>query len=136
MSRRNTKQGTALVRQVAELAFATPQVVAHRMARMALAGALPSVRDRTEFQRMGNEKVVAFASSWQAMALQACLANQQLALSFMTPWWLPGARAMPSATAVAQQMAAAGLGIVHKGLMPVHRSATANARRLGRTRLA
>ena len=40
--------------QAAELALAVPQVVAHRMARMALAGHSPSARDQREFQMMSD----------------------------------------------------------------------------------
>jgi hypothetical protein len=35
-----------LARQATELAMAVPQVMAHRLTRMALAGATPSARDR------------------------------------------------------------------------------------------
>ncbi len=54
--------------QAAEMAFAVPQVVAHRLARMAIAGANPSARDRKEFSGMVAEKQLAFTQSWQAMA--------------------------------------------------------------------
>src|SRR5438128_1971363 len=50
-----------------ELAFAVPQVVAHRLTRMALAGPVLSARDRREFHGMGQEKVHAFWQSWFAM---------------------------------------------------------------------
>jgi hypothetical protein len=87
------------------LAFAVPEVVFHRMARMWLAGASPSRRDRDEFYRMWAEKPAAFFQSWNAMMLEMYRAN--FALS-MRVW-------------------SAGLG-------PIHRRAVANAKRLRRAR--
>ena len=54
----------------AELALAVPQVVAHRLTRMAIAGPKLSKRDQKEFQRMVAEKKNAFTESWIAMATQ------------------------------------------------------------------
>lgn len=104
----------------AELALAVPQVVAHRMTRLALAGPVWNARDRREFQGMGHEKVVAFWQSWFAMgwAMTQVMQKSWLAL-------LQGARVpLIDMTEVAS-----------RGLAPVHRRATANARRLARTRL-
>jgi hypothetical protein len=109
-----------LSRQATELAIAVPQVVAHRLARLALAGPVPSARDRREFHGMGQEKVLAFWQSWFAMGW-AMLEASQLAWVAV----LQGARVpLPDAH-----------GILSKGLAPVHRRATANARRLARTSL-
>ena len=131
MSYRRTRKPKPLAAQAAELAVAVPQVVAHRVTRMAIAGVSPSARDRKEFQRMGAEKVAAFSESWNAMALQALRANQQFALSFMQsllfPWATP--------KSASRQVSNAALGIVSKGMAPVHRRAVANAKRLGRTKL-
>lgn len=116
-----------------ELAFAAPQVVVHRMARMAAAGSVLSARDRREFQLMGEEKVVAFTESWNAMALQAIRANRALAASVVL-FWSPAAWGAPFARATAQLHGAA-LGVLSEGIAPMHRKATANARRLARARL-
>ena len=116
-SRRNT---TTLSRQSAELALAVPQVMAHRLTRMALAGPFPNARDRREFHGMGHEKMLAFWQSWFAMGWALTQAGQQAWLAA-----LQGAR-VPLLDTEA---------ILSRGLAPVHRSATANARRLGRTRL-
>ena len=121
----------------ADLSLAVPQVVSHRLTRMALAGSTPSARDRKEFQRMVAEKNAAFAESWHAMALQAARANQALAMSMAHSFWsatLWGKR--PSAHAVATQMQNAALGVLGKGLAPVHRKAVANAKRLAKTKLS
>ena len=93
--------------------------------RMALAGASPSARDRSEFRRMGTEKIAAFTESWNAMAVEAVRANQQLALSCMQAFWFPWARPRRRARRTA-------LGILGAGMAPVHRRALANAKRLGR----
>lgn len=84
--------------------MAVPQVIAHRTARMLAAGANPSARDRLEFQRMGIEKAFAFWESMHAMWWSAWLA----------PW--------------------SAAKMMEKGIAPVHRRATANARRLRKIR--
>ena len=135
MPARRTRKTMPLATKAAELAFAVPQVVAHRVARMTIAGPSPSARDRREFQRMTHEKVTAFQDSWNAMAKQAFHANQLLAASFLRAFWLPSRRGTPSATAAAARLQRAALGVLDKGLAPVHRTAVANAKRLARTRL-
>jgi hypothetical protein len=65
-----------------------------------------------------------FAQSWTAMWFEACMAQQQLALSFMT--------GTPSLSRQAAQVQAAVTRIAAKGLAPVHRQVVGNARRLGR----
>ena len=95
----------AIARHSTGLALAVPQVVAHRMMRMWLAGPSPSQRDRAEFHRMWVEKPMAFYESWNAMTLEMWRANMGLAVRVWSA-----------------------------GLAPVHRRAAANARRLRRTR--
>jgi hypothetical protein len=129
LSRRRRRRSKSLAVQTVELAVAVPQVLAHRAMRMAAAGASPSAHDRKEFQRMGSEKVAAFAESWNAMALQTFRANQQLALSYMQSLWFPWMRRRSSAS---KQLSNAALGILGKGMAPIHRRALANAKRLGR----
>src|SRR4051812_38266038 len=82
MATRRSRVSRSLATQAAELALAVPQVVAHRVTRMALSSAKPSPRDRREFERMVAEKNIAFGESWKAMATHAALANQVLAASF------------------------------------------------------
>ena len=81
------------------------------------------------------EKNAAFAASWLAMAQQAALAQQSLAASWMASWLGAGRGRQPSAAASARQWQAAAVGVLGKGLAPVHRTAVANARRLARTKL-
>ena len=132
MTARRTQR--SLATRTAELAFAAPQVVAHRVARMALAGPTLSERDRAEFRLMGAEKTAAFAASWNAMALQAFRAQQALWLSFARSLWSLwlGGRALPK---LAPQLHNAVLGVLNQGIGPVHRTATAKARRLTRARV-
>ncbi|PAT43718.1 polyhydroxyalkanoate granule-associated phasin [Vandammella animalimorsus] len=126
-----------LARKSGELMQAAPQVVAVRVGRMLTAGPQPSARDRREFQRMGAEKVEAFAQSWQAMAVQALAAQQQWALWCTQAWWQmalggwmqPGAWEQ-LARGAQQRLREAGLDTALSGIQPVHRRATANARRL------
>lgn len=80
---------------------------------------------------MGAEKVTALAESWNAMAMQAFWANQQLALSCMQSLWFPWL-GRPSAKAASRQLSNAALGILGKGMAPIHGRAVANAKRLGR----
>lgn len=132
---KRTKPIATIAAKTAELALATPQVVAHRVARMAIAGPSPSKRDRREFELMVNEKSAAFFESWNAMTTQALRANQAIALSFFRSLWSPSFWVNPSASPVAKQLQGAALGVVDKGLAPVHRKAVANAKRLARTKL-
>lgn len=117
MTRRRSPK---LARQASELALAVPQVMAHRLTRMALAGPLPNARDRREFHRMGQEKVHAFWQSWFAMGWAMVEAMQQSWIAV-----LQGARVPLIDTQL----------VLARGLAPVHRKATANARRLARTRV-
>jgi hypothetical protein len=125
----------SLAVQAAELAVAVPQVVAHRVVRMALAGPTLSDRDRKEFELMVAEKNEAFAKSWQAMALHAALANQTMAASFFRSFLQVAQGGKPAPVVTAAQFQRAALGVLGKGLGPVHRTAVANARRLARTKL-
>jgi len=129
------RKTSSIVAKSVELAVAVPQVVAHRVARMAIAGPALSKRDRQEFQRMVAEKKSAFTQAWSAMAQQTVRAQQALAASLMRSFWSPSLRAKPSPSAVAAQLHNAALGVLDKGLAPVHRKAVANAKRLARTRL-
>jgi len=135
MVTRRSRATHSLATKAAELAFAVPQVVAHRVTRIALSGPKPSPRDRKEFERMVAEKNAAFAESWKAMAAQAALANQALAASFFQSFLSAARGKKPSAAATANQLHKAALGVVGKGLAPVHRKAVANAKRLSRTKL-
>jgi hypothetical protein len=118
-----------------ELALAVPQVVAHRVTRMSLAGPRLSDRDRKEFHMMVNEKHAAFVQAWSDMAMYAFRANQALAASMLRFFFTPFSYRKPSAASAAAQVENAAIGVLSKGLTPVHRKAVSNARRLAKTKL-
>ena len=136
MTARRRRPSATLSVKTAELALAVPQVVAHRLLRMAQAGPQLSARDRKEFTRMFAEKNSAFGESWNAMALQALHSQRAFATALALAAATPRAtRAAPAAHFLAAQLQQAALAVLGKGLAPVHRRAVANAKRLARTRL-
>lgn len=103
--------------RAAELSLVVPQVIALRSLR---------THDRREMQRMSSEKVLAFWESVNAMGLQLAKANQEYALFAMRQWWSPWMTPW--------QTACAATKVLEQGLRPIHRRASANARRLRRGR--
>jgi hypothetical protein len=134
MPSRRLRKPSSLVTKMAELDLAAPQVVAHRVTRMAIAGQNPSDRDKKEFELMVAEKSAAFGESWTAMTTQAVRANQAMAASLFQSFWSPLKR-KPTAAAVTAQVQRAAMGVLNKGIAPVHRKAVSNAKRLARTKL-
>jgi hypothetical protein len=137
--------------KAAELAIAAPQVIALRSARMLAAGAVPAARDRREVARMSTEKVQAFTESMTAMAAQIYRINQEWSLLALRQCWTActrswlslGGGALRPAISVAplsgpvatqKRLQRSVASVIEKGLSPVHRRATANARRLRRSR--
>ena len=130
------RRSPSLSVKTAELALAVPQVVAHRLLRMAQAGPHLSARDRKEFARMVAEKHSAFGESWNAMALQTLQSQRAFAAALgLAAAPVRSTRGRPAANALAAQFQEATLAVLGKGLAPVHRRAVANAKRLARTRL-
>ena len=132
MPRQSSRRSHALARHSLDLSIAAPQVIAHRFARMAQAGATPTARDLAEFQRMGAEKVAAFGAAWQAMGLAAVRAQQSylqaLTRSLLTPWWI----APPDLGALARRANAVAVDVLAAGIAPIRHKAVGNARRLAR----
>jgi hypothetical protein len=137
--------------KAAELAIAAPQVIALRTGRMLAAGAVPAARDRRELARMSTEKVQAFSESITAMAAQIYRTNQEWSLLVLRQWWTactrswlslaggalrPGISFAPLSRAVVTQkrLQRSAANVIEKGVNPVHKRATANARRLSRSR--
>jgi hypothetical protein len=123
---RRTSRASSTAVKLTELGFAAPQVIAHRLTRMALAGPTMSARDRKEFAGMVMEKQAAVAQAWMGMFAEGVRLQQQLALSLFTG-------ATPSQHAARAKSAASR--IASSGLAPFHRKAVANAKRLARTKL-
>ncbi|OZI43627.1 hypothetical protein CEK29_10805 [Bordetella genomosp. 5] len=134
MASRRRGSAASLSRNTAELALAAPQVIAHRMTRLALAGHPWSERDRKEFTLMGMEKAGAFAQAWNAMAWASMVSGQTLALQWWAACFAPWLGSRNTGQFV-RQWQQAGLGVLGKGLAPIHAKATANARRLASTPL-
>jgi hypothetical protein len=150
--RRRNSSNTRSVTKMVELAVAAPQVIAARSARMLAAGANPGAADRMEFSKMCSEKGAAFWESLFAMGMHMVRMNQEYARSaamqwwrlWTTPWWLssipwktPSSRSVvPAVTLLPseKQRKRAVSRLVDAGLAPIHKRATANARRLSRTR--
>ena len=97
-----------------------------RSARMLAAGVNPSARDRREFERMGTEKVLAFWESMNVMGLEMAKAQQRYALLALRQWWSPWVSPW--------SVAASATKVLEKGLGPVHKRVSANARRLRKIR--
>lgn len=133
MTRRTLKTATSLGRKTMETAMAAPQVVAHRVGRMATAGAHPSRRDQKEFAGMVAEKQQAFVQSWMAMATETLRLQQQIWSSLWALGGTPWSRKPAASLAAARRMQSAAVSIAEKGLSPVHRKAVSNARRLSKS---
>lgn len=133
MTFRRKRRAHSLAAQWIDLGFAVPQVLAHRMMRMALAESLPSRRDRSEFYLMGAEKITAFYESWAGMSSEMLRATLEAWLSPAPTAWLPFPlnRHLPRAAAELQH---AALGVLGRGIAPFHRRAVANAKRLNQGR--
>lgn len=135
MTRALHKTATRVSAKASELSVAAPQVVAHRMARMFSAGAVPNASDQREFMRMGTEKLEAFVESWGAMSAQAMQAQQQMTLSLVqtlcNPWmWAAGP--IKPLQHLHDQAQHSMLHLIEQGVDPLHRRAVANAKRLNR----
>jgi hypothetical protein len=142
MRRGTQRTANRLALQSFEMAFAVPQVIAQRTARMLAAGTAPSVKDQREFLLMSSEKAEAFVEAWLAVTMRMFTGNQQLALSMLRLWWMPWTGSPLSTSWSAPQLRAlrsaqgqlqdAGLGVMALALAPVHKRAIANAKRLSR----
>jgi len=137
MARRN-----ALTRSI-ELGAAAPAVIAIRTARMMAAGASPTPADRREMSRMVSEKIDAFGKSWWMMASRQQQAGVEAWVAFSRACWAPWMRpfALPSSAAARRDMQRlqrslnrSQAAVFASGLAPLHRTATANLRRLTRSR--
>ena len=126
MSRQSRTRSTG--RQLAELSVAAPQVIAHRVTRMALSSpASPSRRDQKEFTGMVMEKQVAFAQSWWTLCMEMSKVQQSLFLS-----WMRGPAAFSGQLS---RMPMALERVSAKSVAPIHRKAVQNSKRLARTKL-
>ena len=124
----------SLATRTAELAFAAPQVVAHRVARMAGAGPILSARgppgfSADELRKGGRVRRVVERDGTASDASATGAVAVLLAVTLVTLDGRTGITANHHADA--QRRA----GHLNQGIGPVHRTATDNAKRLARTRL-
>lgn len=127
--RRKTHPSQRLARQSVELALAAPQVVMHRLSRMAQAGAAPSLSDRREFARMGHEKVLAFYQSGAAFWGELLRTQLRWTQSLFAIGWAMALGARPKLLPLHDARGAARA--LSAAMAPLHVTAVANARRLG-----
>src|SRR5262249_2002043 len=130
MPARRIRSPLSLPAKSAQLALAVPQVMAHRIRRLAVAGLSPSNRDLREFQLMVTEKHAAFLASWNAMTIEAFRVQQAFMLSWLRGIWMPWPGPKITAASIVRQMQNAALGIALSGMAPIRRTAVANSRRL------
>ncbi len=152
MGRITRRKKVGAIVKATELTIAAPQVIALRTARMFAAGAYPDSLDRREVIRMSTEKLQAFSESMNAMAVQVYKTNQELTLLAVRNWWTAWTNPWSALTyrgtppwivpfwplqgfasrATASRLQRSMAKVIEKGLTPVHKRATGNARRLSR----
>lgn len=135
MAFRRSRSSGSVPGQTIALAVAVPQVVAHRVVRMALAGSNPTARDRREFHLMGAEKVAAFYESWTAMYVQTLRIQLEAAASMLRYISFPWLHGRPPIWVSNMDVSRKALTVLGKGMAPVRRRAVANASRLRRKKL-
>ena len=129
MVQRRRRPAQRLTAQSAELAWAAPQVVMHRLTRIAQAGSRPSAHDRREFARMGHEKVLAFYQSGVAFWTQLLRLQLQWSQSLLAMGWAVAFGARPRGVP-SRAAGDAAARLLSASLAPLHIAAVANAKRL------
>lgn len=119
----------------AETMRATHAVVGHRSKTIETALADPFGADHAELGRMVSEKGSAFGAAGASLArdyfaMQADMSAQATALGKMMMGQLPGPRASLAMVDRGQRLGSAALVSSIRAMTPVHKAATANARRL------
>ena len=133
--RRIVRAGTML----SETLAASQQVVEHRQKTIEDALSDPRRADHAELGRMVSEKSAAFGAASASLArdwvaIQADWQAQAQAIGEMMMGHLPGPRATRAMVSRSQRIASAAIGSSIRALAPLHRTATANARRLAKRR--
>jgi len=114
-------------------------VVGHRSKTIERALNDPFAADFAELGRMVSEKSNAFGAAGASLArdyfsMQADLSAQAAAMGKLLMGQLPTSRATQAMLTRNQRLASAALASSIRALTPVHKAATENARRLGRTK--
>ncbi len=122
-----------------ETLSASQAVVGHRSKTIEAALANPLGADHAELGRMVSEKSSAFGEAGASLArdyfaIQSDLSAQATALGRMMLGQIPTPRATQALMSRSQRIGTAALASSIRALAPVHRAATANARRLSKKR--
>lgn len=122
-----------------ETLSASQTVVGHRSKTIEDALSDPFSADHAELGRMIAEKSAAFGAASASLArdyfaMQADLGAQAAAMGKLMMGQLPTPRATQEIAVRGQRIGSAALASSIRALAPVHRTATANARRLGKRR--
>jgi hypothetical protein len=133
--RRMMRAGTML----GETMTAAQAVVGHRSRTIERALSDPFAADHAELGRMVSEKSTAFGAAGASLtrdwfAMQADLGAQTSAMGKILFGQLPTPRAAQAMVARSQRLGSAALASSIRAMTPVHRTATANAKRLGKNR--
>lgn len=124
---------------VSETLAASHQVIGHRQKAIEEAVSDPLGADHAELGRMVTEKGAAFgaagvslANDWWAM--QGDISAQMMAIGKIMAGRAPGPRATQAMIARGQRIGSAALASSIRAMIPVHRTATSNAKRLAKRR--
>lgn len=126
------QQSKKLMKQTAELAAASPHVIAHRMNQMSLAPFTLSPLAMQEFYTMTTEKMLAAQQSFLAMSAEVATVNQRHMTSMINAFWNPLAM-QSSDTFSAIDYQRDSLRVLNKGIAPIRKAAVSNAKRLNKT---
>ena len=132
---RMIRAGTML----SETLSATQSVVGHRSKAIESAMSDPLGADYAELGRMVSEKSVAFGAAGTSLsrdwlAMQRDWNAQVADLSSMMLGRVPGPRKALAMAARGQRLGSAALASSVRAMTPIHRTATANQRRLGKAK--
>ena len=122
-----------------ETVSAASTVVGHRSKTIETAINNPFAADHVELGRMMSEKGTAFGAAGASLArdyfaMHADLSAQTAALGKMMMGQLPSAGATQAMMKRTQRLGSAALTSSIRAMTPVHKAATANAKRLGKKR--
>ncbi len=120
-----------------ETLSASQAVVGHRSKTIESALSDPFGADHAELGRMVSEKSAAFGAAGASLArdyfaMQADLGAQSAALGKMMMGQLPTPQAAQAMITRTQRLGTTAVASTIRAMTPVHRAATANAKRLGK----
>ena len=122
-----------------ETISAASTVVGHRSKTIETAMNNPFDADHVELGRMMSEKGTAFGAAGASLArdyfaMHADLSAQTAALGKMMMGQIPTPRAAQAMLSRTQRLSSSALSSSIRAMTPVHKAATANAKRLGKKR--